>query len=281
MRQVTPKNYEEGKYKIFPCKTIKEFTFDSRVNRAVNESHVKKFYRLMKNGEFKPEMGLIVVDMRTGVIIDGQHRVEAFIKAQKDFGYDGVLWVRFVDAPSKIEELQNYIRQFQVSRKWSLEDYISANIYGKNDLEKLKDFCLTHPYLNKGEDIADVFWRKGAAIIAKTDSSEYKNRLKQRNVRFTQEEWADADRFYNEVATLMDAIGKSWTDGGFEYIVNAWKKVRYDMALLEKICSLPGKYETFFAFLRASKSTPSGQAEGIWYDYFVSIINKAAITLAA
>lgn len=274
MRTVTPKNVDF--HKIYVFNSIEEFTMNKKVNRAVNASHVKKFYRLMQKGEFDPIMGIIVVDIKTGIIIDGQHRVEAFIKAQREFGYDGVLCVRFVDAPSGVEELQNYIRQFQVSRKWSLEDYISANIYGKNDLEKLKDFCLNHPYLNKGDDLTDVFWRKGAAIIAKTDSSEYKNRLKLRNVRFTNEEWADADRFYNEVVSLMDAIGKSWTDGGFEYIVNAWKKVRYDFTLIQKICSMPGGLETYFALLRANKNTPSGQAEGVWYDYFVGVVDRAA-----
>lgn len=272
-RTVTPSNVEYDH--IYSFKNIEDFTFDNKVNRAVNESHWKKFYRLMKKGEFKPEMGLIVVDIKTGTIIDGQHRVEAFKKACEDFGYNGKLWVRFVDAPSGIEDLQNYIRQFQVSRKWSLEDYISANMYGKNDLERLKEFCLAHPFLNKGNDQADVFWRKGAAIIAKTGSAEYKNRLKQRNVRFYPDEWANAERFYNEVSDLMDAIGKSWTDGGFEYIVNAWKKVRYDIPLMEKICTLPGGIKTYFAFLRARRDIPSGQAEGVWYDFFVSVINPA------
>ena len=280
MRTVTPKNVEfDHIYKFY---TISEFTFNDKVNRAVNGSNVKKFYNLMKNGKFDPMMGIVVVDIKTGTIIDGQHRVEAFKRACEEFGYTGYLFVRFVDAPTGVEELQNYIRQFQVSRKWSLEDFISANIYGKNDLEKLKDFCLAHKYLNKGDDLADVFWRKGAAIVAKTGSSEYKNRLKERNVRFTPEEWYDAERTYEEVTALMDALGKSWSDGGFEYIVNAWKKVRYDMDLLEKICLLPNKYNTFFEMLRNSKNIPSGQAEGVWYDFFVDTLNSATeATIAA
>lgn len=280
MRTVTPKNVEfDHIYKFY---TISEFTFNSKVNRAVNPGNVKKFYNLMKNGKFDPMMGIVVVDIKNGTIIDGQHRVEAFNRACKEFGYTGYLFVRFVDAPTGVEELQNYIRQFQVSRKWQLEDYISANIYGKNDLERLKDFCLAHKYLNKGDDLADVFWRKGAAIVAKTGSSEYKNRLKERNVRFTPEEWYDAERTYEEVTALMDALGKSWSDGGFEYIVNAWKKVRYDMDLLEKICRLPNKYNTFFEILRNSKNIPSGQAEGVWYDFFVDTLNSATeATIAA
>ena len=280
MRTVTPKNVEfDHIYKFY---TISEFTFNDKVNRAVNGSNVKKFYNLMKNGKFDPMMGIVVVDIKTGTIIDGQHRVEAFKKACEEFGYTGYLFVRFVDAPTGVEELQNYIRQFQVSRKWSLEDFISANIYAKNDLEKLKDFCLAHKYLNKGDDLADVFWRKGAAIVAKTGSSEYKIRLKKRNVRFTPEEWDDAERTYEEVTALMDALGKSWSDGGFEYIVNAWKKVRYDMDLLEKICRLPNKYNTFFEILRNSKNIPSGQAEGVWYDFFVDTLNSATeATIAA
>ena len=271
MRKVTPKNVDYQR--IYDFYNVNDFTFNSKVNRAVNASNVKKFYNLMKNGKFDPIMGIVVVDIKTGTIIDGQHRVEAFKRACDEFGYTGYLLVRYVDAPSGIEELQNYIRQFQVSRKWQLEDYISANIYGKNDLEKLKDFCLSHRYLNKGDDLADVFWRKGAAIIAKTCSSEYKNRLKQRNVRFTQEEWSDAERNYKEVTSLMDALGKSWSDGGFEYIVNAWKKVRYDFTLFEKICRLPNGCNSFFEVLSNCRNIPSGQAEGVWYDFFVNTLN--------
>lgn len=273
MRTVTPKNVEFDH--IYDFNDVEDFTFNRIVNRAVVNSHVKKFYNLMKKGKFDPSMGLVVVDINTGTIIDGQHRVKAFEKAKKDGVYPGIILVRYVEAPSGVSELQDYIRQFQVSRKWGLEDYISANIHGKNDLEKLRDFCLTHVNLNKGGEDADVFWRKGAAIVAKTGSSEYKNRLKQRNVRFTPEEWADADRTYNEITVLMDALGKSWTDGGFEYIVNAWKKVRNDFSLFEKICRLPNGCNSFFELLRNSRNIPSGQAEGVWYDFFVDTLNKA------
>lgn len=279
MRKITPKNVEFDH--IYSFNDVEDFTFNRIVNRAVVTSNVKKFYNLMKNGKFDPMMGLVVVDINTGTIIDGQHRVKAYEKAREDGVYTGSILVRYVEAPSGVAELQDYIRQFQVSRKWGLEDYISANIHGKNDLERLRDFCLNHVFLNKGGDEADVFWRKGAAIVAKTGSSEYKNRLKQRNVRFTPEEWADAERTYNEVTLLMDALGKSWTDGGFEYIVNAWKKVRYDMDLLEKICRLPNKYNTFFDLLRNSKNIPSGQAEGVWIDFFTEVIIKAALAPAA
>ncbi|MBO7734385.1 MAG: hypothetical protein J6S67_17605 [Methanobrevibacter sp.] len=272
-RSITPKNVDF--HKIYSFTDVKEFTLNSKVNRAVVNSNVKKFYNLMKKGKFDPMLGVIVVDIKTGTIIDGQHRVTAFKKAKEEFAYDGFLLVRFVQAPEGVRELQDYIRQFQEGRKWQLEDYISANIAGKNDLEKLRTFCLTHQNLNKGND-EDVFWRKGACIIAKTGSSEYKKRLKDRNMRFTPEEWADAERSYNEAITLMDSIGRAWTDGGFEYIMNAWKKVRYDMVLLEKICVLPNKWDSLFDYMRNRNDKPSGQQEGVWYNFFVDSINKAA-----
>lgn len=270
-RSITPKNVDF--HKIYVFTNIEEFTLNSRVNRAVVNSNVKKFYNLMKKGKFDPMLGVIVVDIRTGTIIDGQHRVTAFKKAKSEFGYNGCLFVRFVQAPTSIKDLQDYIRQFQEGRKWQLEDYISANITGKNDLEKLRTFCFAHPNLNKGNN-EDVFWRKGACIISKQGSSEYKKRLKDRNCRFTPEEWEDAERSYNEATRLMNAIGKSWTDGGFEYIMNAWKKVRYDMDMLEKICVLPNRWDTYFDAMRERNDKPSGQQEGVWYDFFVDTLNN-------
>ena len=54
------------------------------------------------------------------------------------------------------------------------------------------------------------------------------------------------------------------------------------MDLLEKICRLPNKYNTFFEMLRNSKNIPSGQAEGVWYDFFVDTLNSATeATIAA
>ena len=273
MRKITPKNVDF--HKIYVFTDVEDFTFNSRVNRALVNSNVKKFFNLMKKGKFDPALGVIVVDIKTGTIIDGQHKVKAFKKAVEEFGYDGCLYVRFVEAPECVADLQDYIRQFQEGRKWQLEDYISANLHGKNDLEKLRTFCLNHEKLNSGND-DDVFWRKGACIIAKTNSSEYKKRLKDRNVRFTNEECADAERSYQEAIILMNSLGKSWTDGGFEYILNAWKKVRYDMNLLEKICVLPKKWDTLFENLKNRNDKPSGQAEGVWYDFFVETINNAA-----
>ena len=270
-RSVTPKNVDFNK--IYNFTSVNEFTFNSKVNRAINNGSVKRFVRMMNNGTFIPMMGLIVVDIFTGTIIDGQHRVTAFQMAKDEFNYDGYLLVRFVKAPSGVEELQNFIRQFQLCKKWDLEDYISANINGKNDLERLREFCLNHPNLNRGNN-EDVFWRKGACIIAKTGSSEYKKRLKDRKMRFTQEEWNDAERMYNEAVELMAALGKSWTDGGFEYIINAWKRIRYNVDLLQKICKLDNKFSDFFNLIKESKEKPSGQAEGVWYDFFVNEINK-------
>ena len=260
---------------IFEFTNVEDFTFKSNVNRAVNATNVKKFYNLMKNNKFDPQMGVVVVDLKSKTIIDGQHRIKAYDQAKTDFGYKTPIQVRFVEAPTGVAELQDYIRHFQNARKWQLEDYISANLSGKNDLERLMEFCLSHPNLNKGTEPTDVFWRKGAAIIAKTGSSEYKNRLKQRNMRFTKEEWEDSEKFYKEVTNLFAALGKSWTDGGFEYIVNAWKKVRYDMDLFYKICRLPSGIYTFFDYLRENTyKCPSGQGEGVWYDFFVNSLNE-------
>lgn len=268
---------EIDKRKIYDTKKdlidVNDFEMNKKVNRAIVGSNVATFLKLMEKDEYDPERSLIMVDASTYTILDGQHRVSAYKEAQKKCGYNKGLLVRFVEAPKGVEALQKYIQGLQKGRSWELEDYITANFYAKNDLRKIKQFCLAHPFLYNEND---VFWRKGTAIITKDLSNTYKKRLKERNVRFSKEDWDTAEDRYEEITTLMEALGKKWTDGSFEYIVDAWKTLKNDMDTMVKIYSLPYKFDTVFAALKNRTDYPSGQGKKVWYNFFVETVEMAA-----
>lgn len=278
MRSITLKNVDYRK--IYEVTDVDDFNFNTKVNRALNPRNVKKFTNLMKNDKYDPEMGIIIVDVKTGTICDGQHRVEGYKGAKELYNYQKPLLVRYVNAPQKVEDLQNYIRSFQSSMKWQLEDYISANLTGKNDLMRLREFCLSHPLLTNG---VDVSWSKGACIVARDSAMKvYKDRLKRRDCRFSYDEWNNAEKLYSEIEKIFTAMGKTKSDAQFEYIVNAWKEIRYDVNYLEKICHLPNKYETVFKTIEDNDNDgsnkikyPSGQGKGVWYEFFAKVIDKA------
>ena len=101
-RSITPKNVDF--HKIYSFTDVKEFTLNSKVNRAVVNSNVKKFYNLMKKGKFDPMLGVIVVDIKTGTIIDGQHRVTAFKKAKEDLSRESEELVKAAEEKAAAED---------------------------------------------------------------------------------------------------------------------------------------------------------------------------------
>lgn len=261
--------------RIYPYTELDGFKLNPNVNRAINLANVKRFKRMMKNGTYDPERGVAIVDIKTKTILDYQHRFESLKLAQKEFNYKEPMLVRYVDAPTKVEDLQNYIRSLQVSRKWSPEDYISANIGGKNDLNKLRDFCLNHPLLMNGDNVC---WVRGAAIISREQSSVYRQKLKDRNCRFTKEEWANAETIYNEVEQIFDAMGEKGTGGSTDYIINAWKTIRYNIEYMDLLCKLPGGFKTFLQLLRDNRETkPTGQSLIPFVDYFLGLLKTKAV----
>lgn len=267
--------------RIYEYTDVTNFKFMPTINRAVSEKNVNTFVKLMKDGKFDPERGLIIIDINTKAILDGQHRVEAYKKAHEAGFYDKPLLVRYVDGPKKTAELQAYIAELQKGRKWQLEDYITANLSAKNDLRRLQEFCLNHPLLSRGYD---AHWSKGACIVSReTTPKVYKNMLKQRDVRFTEEEWNSAETIYEEAKAILEAISQRKTTAGFEYIVNAWKKIRYDIDSMSQVCKLPNGFGTFLSLIKEHRADfPAGeQAVEPYYDFFTEVIIKAALATAA
>lgn len=259
--------------RIFEYTDVSSFKFAPHINRAVNEKNVNAFVKLMKSGKFDPERGVIIVDVNTKITVDGQHRVQAYKKAQEMFGYDVPLLVRYVDAPQKVEELQLYIAELQKGRKWTLEDYISANIASKNDLRRVEEFCFSHPLLHKGDY---AYWSKAACIISHlTTQKDYKAKLRDRHMRFTEEEWNNAETVYGEAERILAAMNQDNPTSGFEYIVNAWKKIRYDIDTMGKVCRLKDGFNTFIELIRANRVNVPGGSQAVepYYDFFLGLLN--------
>ena len=266
--------------RIYEYTDVSIFKFMPHINRAVNEKNVNSFVRLMKSGKFDTERGIIIIDINTKAILDGQHRIEAYTKAQQA-GYNKPLLVRYVDAPTKVEELQLYIAELQKGRKWQLEDYISANIAAKNDLRKLQDFCFNHPLLHKGDF---AHWSKGACIVSReTVQKDYKGKLRDRHVRFTDEEWNNAETVYSEAERILEAMNQDKPTAGFEYIINAWKKIRYDIDTMGKVCKLKDGFNTFIDLIRANRADIPGGSQGVddYYEFFLNILKSEEVKVAA
>lgn len=262
---------------IFECTDVNIFKLMPSINRAVNEKYINSFIKLMKEDKFDPERGLLIIDINTKTILDGQHRAEAYKKVQEAGIYNKPILVRFVDAPKKVSDLQKYIQELQKGRKWNLEDYITANLYGKNDLRRLQEFCLSHPLLSKGDL---TYWSKGACIVSReTAQKTYKGMLKQRDMHFTEEEWNNAETIYQEVTAILNAINQAKPSAGFEYIVNAWKKIRYDIDNMGRVCKLPNGFNSFVEMIKENRADfPAGE-QGVepYYDFFIGILDSVSI----
>lgn len=250
--KVTVDNVDYNKVYLFT--NLDEFTRHPH-NRKVNHKHCKEFKISMLNGASDALIGVMIIDIKTKQIYDGQHRIHAYKEAVKE-GYNRPLRIMFIDAPENKDEQIKLINELNNGKHWNLNDYINSHMDGNNDLRKLEEFCLQHPRLyretqrgkNKGKKTA--FMRRGAAIVT-GKPSYYKKSLRDGTFKATKEDWDDAENVYSEVMHILDAtkLSKESDVPSLEGIISGWFAVHNDYKLNKKIQSLPNGLKDVYEFM--------------------------------
>ena len=182
--------------RIYLYTDVNDFKFHPK-NRQIDKNNVNFFKKLMLNGGYCSDASILTVDAKTYIIYDGQHRIEAY-KQAKAKGYEEPIKVRYINAPDNEEDQIKLIQLLQEGKHWNIVDHIHSHMDGDNDLRKLENFCLEHPWLHrvvksgksKGEKSA--FMRRGAAIVT-GDMVYYKKSLKDGTFKPSKEDWDDAE----------------------------------------------------------------------------------------
>lgn len=276
---VTVENVDYNKVYLYT--NLDKFTRHPR-NRNLDFKHCKDFKISMLNGASDALIGVMIIDIKTNQIYDGQHRIQAYKDAVKE-GYNKPLRVMFINAPENEEEQIKLINELNNGKHWNINDHIDSHKGGDNDLLKLEAFCLEHPRLyketKKGKDKGkkSAFMRRGAAIVT-GKPSYYKKSLRDGTFKPLKEDWDDAENVYSEVMNILDAtkLANQSDIPSLEGIINGWFAVHNDCRLSRKIKTLPNGlndvYECMSPSLMDVRHTTSAD---IWESRFRSAVENA------
>lgn len=229
-----------------------------RGNRDIKESHVNKLYKAaMKGAKFPP----IIVDRKTLVILDGQHRYSV-AKRMWAMGIKYELQYILVDATdSKTEEevIEDVISR-QNGLHWTTKDYVNSQIDRNHpDYPILDEFCAQHALLIKD---GKKLYGAGAAFLTQTVCNVSKNlpRFKPRAV-------LDADIFYDQLEQVGMKLGV--VEHLFRpAVIVAW--IRFSSANLED----NSQFEEFLTKVKKAFKAPMGNKKEEWVNYFTKILES-------
>ena len=240
--------------KVYSVNSIQEsekFTLYG-FNRNIREDLVKNYEKMYLAGK---DLGYMTIEKNTMGILDGQHRTAAWKRAKaKNPNIKPLVFVYDTVNLTTDEERKNRIQELNSGVHWNVNDFISSNMGGQNDLARLEAFCLAHPRLhkvgksgkNKGKKKA--LFRRGAAIVH-GDQKYYKKALRG-DFKASDDQWEEADEVYNEIEHFLAAMQLSnQTDiPSLEGIICGWQAVRNDRRCSTKISNLPNGVATLYEY---------------------------------
>lgn len=203
---------EKMKLNVKNCYAVvnEEFYFIEGNREVRDEKHVRSIMNAMMNGEFIPP---IIVDSRTKLVIDGQHRYTSALNLWKQkIGYQLLVIEAEFDNP-----LMAAIRYNNKSKNWRTATYVNAFIAeGFESYKILKEFCLSHKLLHCGN-----ICRYSSAILLL--GHRYNTKVVQNGTLVvTMEQCAQAEEVYAELEAMREVIASVMQD----HVITAWIAIR-------------------------------------------------------
>lgn len=234
-----------AKYKSVTLATSKKFSSNIK-NRNLDKAHMSKI-----SGQIVDMGGMeifppITVNTVTNNVIDGQHRLYAYIKLVES----GILPptekidVKFVQIPAE-KEAEYIVKANTNSKNWSLDNFIDSYSQDNAYYSTLKEWCTNHTLCFSGRK-AKI--RYAAAIITGKNCS---TDLSKGTVTFSDKQLRIAENVHSELTDILDALGKPTTGCFIEGLAVEWHAVRKKHAfsdwintmkrMRQQIAKLPSK----------------------------------------
>lgn len=192
-------------------------------NRAIDRKHLQKIKKQMRDSF--DTMPPITVNINTLHIIDGQHRLKAFMDLCDEgvFEPGTLLAVMLVDIP--VENELNAIIEAQVNTKsWAPSDYIHSYIKDGNvNYIKLDDWAKNHSLTANTVDPTKPKYRY-AAIMMK--GSTLRKELPNGTFTVTDKELENANVVHNEIVKLVQLFKLPMSGQWMEQMILSWFKNR-------------------------------------------------------
>ena len=232
-------------------------------NRKVDTRHVA---RIKKDWEHSKDfIPPITINQTTNNIIDGQHRLQAFIELVDEgkLPSDSKILVRFINVEPS-EEKQIIIDSNTKSKNWKQSDYIDSYSESKEAYKKLIEWCLIHPLCIDKKGKAKP--RYGAAMIKGKGCG---GMLKNGKFTVTDDELKNAEETHNELLQIIEILGLEQQGSYIENLAVEWAKAQKTYAIVTKKDWLSLLTSKKNAIAKMPKS--SGKA---WRTIFDDMFNK-------
>jgi len=207
-------------YKFRTAEVLKRFKFLS-ANRDVNDRNVAKILRQITEGRYGSKfIPVIIVDINTLAVVDGQNRIIAYLRAYKQ-GCEEPLKVVFVDVPS--DYMDELIRVLQDGKKWDNRDYFKRAIENGNKACKaILDWCYNHSELCVcGKEPKPNYSYAMSFIYGKRMDKE----VKDLSLTVTKNQLEFSEQVYKEVLAIMKSM-KYRRQAFLEGMTQAWYEIR-------------------------------------------------------
>jgi hypothetical protein len=213
-------------------KTAKLFR-KHNLNRKEYQPHVKEILENIVKPDTLEYMSPIEVNVVTGNVIDGQHRLAAFKEAIEKglLPEDSVISVFFIYVP-KAKEIDVIISK-QNKRSWGMVDYVEKEINASNsNYQILEAFAKSHSltcdqYNNPKYGYAATFL-KGKPCYTE---------LRNGKLLIEQSDIPRAENLHKDVLQLLDAFGLDHKGRHINAITESWARHR-EIISLDKLCHL-------------------------------------------
>ena len=258
-------------HKEYPFTTLDFFGVDDE-NRPSEESDstVKKYTKLMIQGEWFPELSTIYVGIYSLNIFNGEHRRKAY-KIAKEKGYNPIIWVKFFDDS---ENLKGKREALNGGKHWNCDDYVEALVNVNKDFAFLKEFALNedHPQLHSAK--GKPFYNKAAIVLGATYKT-FKEGYSSGESPFNNQGIARGEQTYSELIRIKKAL--KYDDAGQDcwiYIGEAWHSFISNAGYWTRIKNLSDGIESFYDALKYVDNTNSNRASE-WLKRFENALEKA------
>lgn len=231
-------------------------------NRPVKMSHVKELIskkELIKNGKWDMHEA-VLVNILTNVILNGQHRVTAYLWAIENgiIPKDTLLKVDYDEVP--VEEELNVIRMVNGGKNWTNDTYVESKAAeGDPNYVQLVKFCDEHELCHKGK--SNRSYRSAVAMM----TGKRVNFDKEEFV-FTPELAKKGEKVHNELLTILQILDITRGDAGVEGMAQSWYYYRDEHKFSEWKNMMKNTTRSI-----NSRRTP-GKTE--WEDFFQKVSYK-------
>lgn len=246
----------------------------SKENRPSEESDatVKKYYKMMADGEWFYELSPIYVGITSMQIENGEHRRKAINLLKEKKGIEPIIHIRFFDDTVNLKEKREALNG---GKHWNADDFVEALVQsGHKSFIYLKTFCTDedHPQLHsiKGKP----YYNKGAIVLGLT-YPDFKKAYQTGEWDIPYEVSATAEKRYSELVRIKKALRMDeasqdcWIPIG-----ESWYKFSTNPLLMNRVKALNDGIEDFYRELTITDNTNTSKATE-WYNRMITALENA------